>query len=122
MGTRHRAVFPVCTHAALRLSNALRAALRLGGCTYRAAHPLLCPWRVLTTRPRLRSVTPSLPGWLQSPALQHFSGYTEASLRACCVDMHAALAAAPAAQLQAVRKKYAQPARASVTALPLPSL
>jgi hypothetical protein len=59
---------------------------------------------------------------LQSAALQHFSGYAESSMRACLVDMHAILAAAPAAQLQAVRKKYAQPRYSSVTTLPLPSL
>ena len=59
---------------------------------------------------------------VQTPALQHYSGYTESSLRACAVELHGVLSAAPASQLQAVRKKYATAKANFVSTLALPTL
>ncbi len=59
---------------------------------------------------------------VQTPALQHFTDYTEASLRACIVDMHTVLTGSAAAQLQAVRKKYANVKYNAVATLPFPTL
>jgi len=56
------------------------------------------------------------------PALQHFTGYTEPELRECMAEMHGILSGSAAAQLQAVRKKYASPKFGEVTRVALPSL
>ena len=58
----------------------------------------------------------------QSPALQFYSQYSEASLRACLVEMHAILDDSVTAQLQAVRKKYTNKFGGIAASVPLPPL
>ena len=74
------------------------------------------------TKPLTRATPALLCCVVQTPALQHYSGYTESSLRACAVELHGVLSAAPASQLQAVRKKYATAKANFVSTLALPTL
>jgi hypothetical protein len=58
---------------------------------------------------------------LQSTTLNHFTGYSESSLRVCVAEMHGIMAASATAQLQAVRKKYTATKYQEVATLPIPS-
>lgn len=53
--------------------------------------------------------------------LQHYSSYTEETLRSCTVDMRTVMEGSVTAQLQAVRKKYTSRC-GGVAAIPLPLL
>lgn len=61
------------------------------------------------------------PCCLQTSALQHYSSYTEESIRSCTVDMRTVMEGSVTAQLQAVRKKYTSRC-GGVAAIPLPLL
>jgi hypothetical protein len=58
----------------------------------------------------------------QTPLLRTVTGYSEAALRACLVEMHSLLSGSTTAQLQAVRRKYTLPKHGEVATIPLPSL